>query len=73
MPTWMCRLPEAEAARQAAHRERRQNHGNCIRCGGARDPRSKQLCTKHLLAQRKATRARLGLKGVQRRFKADTE
>jgi hypothetical protein len=52
MPTWMNRTKEAEAARQAAARERRQKAGNCIRCGIARDPNSKQLCTKHLEQQR---------------------
>lgn len=51
-PTWMHRTKEAEAARQAAARERRQRAGNCIRCGFACDPNSRQLCTKHLTEQR---------------------
>jgi hypothetical protein len=51
-PTWMNRPKEAEAARQAAIRERRQRAGNCIRCGFARDEHSDQLCTRHLLEQR---------------------
>lgn len=58
MPTWMNRTKEAEAERMAAHRERRQKHGNCIRCGLARDPDSQQLCTRHLLEQRKRQRER---------------
>lgn len=61
-PTWMNRSKESEAARQAAAREQRQEHGNCIRCGLTRDPESKQLCTKHLLEQRAAARKRYGVK-----------
>jgi hypothetical protein len=52
MPTWMNRTPEAEAARKAAARQRRQEVGNCIRCGLKQDPKSTQLCTKHLIEQR---------------------
>jgi hypothetical protein len=52
MPTWMNRSHESEAARQAAARERRQSAGNCIKCGFKRDPKSRQLCTKHLVEQR---------------------
>lgn len=51
-PTWMNRTKEAEAARQAEARERRKRNGNCIRCGLRRDPKSKQLCTRHLREQR---------------------
>lgn len=57
-PTWMHRTKESEAARQAEARARRQAHGNCIRCGLARDRRSQQLCTRHLLQQRLEARER---------------
>lgn len=59
MPTWMNRSKESEAARQAEMRRRRQANGNCIRCGSARDKSSKQLCPKHLEAQRDYQRRRL--------------
>lgn len=62
MPTWMFRTKDAEAARQAAAREQRQDKGNCIRCGFQRDPKSKQLCTKHLLEQRAEARVRYQVK-----------
>lgn len=52
MTTWMNRSKQSEAARHAARAESRQKAGNCIRCGLAFDPRSVQLCTKHLEAQR---------------------
>lgn len=62
-PTWMNRSKESEAARQAEARERRQEAGNCIRCGFKRSERSTQLCDKHLDAQKLYQRKRLGLKG----------
>lgn len=52
MPTWMNRTKEAEAERQAEARARRQRKGNCIKCGLALAPSSKQLCVKHLEEQR---------------------
>jgi len=61
-PTWMNRSKESEAARMAAHRARRQQRGNCIRCGMPQDPNSQQLCTMHLTVQREYQRKRLGLK-----------
>jgi len=62
MPTWMNRSPEREAARQAAHRARRQEKGLCIRCGDRQAPASRQLCLRHLLAQREQARQRLRAK-----------
>lgn len=58
MPTWMNRSKESEAARQAEARQRRQAAGNCIKCGLARDPKSVQLCTRHLAQQRDYMNAR---------------
>lgn len=57
-PTWMYRTKEAEAARIADQRAQRQRNGNCIRCGVKCDANSKQLCTKHLAAQRAYANAR---------------
>ena len=65
MPTWMRRSKEAEAARQAAARERRQLNGNCIRCGFACDPNSTQLCVKHLAGQRAYANARNAVKRLK--------
>lgn len=62
MPTWMNRSKEAEAARQAEMRERRQQAGNCIKCGIARDPASLQLCSRHLALQREYATARYAAK-----------
>jgi len=53
MPTWMFRSKESEAARQATLREQRQSKGNCIRCGFMLDRTSKQLCTIHLVQERR--------------------
>lgn len=58
MPSWMNRTKEAEAARMAAQRARRQKAGNCIRCGFMCDAGSTQLCTKHLAQQRTYANAR---------------
>lgn len=71
MPTWMNRTKEAEAARMAAARERRQRAGNCIRCGIAADPESTQLCAKHLAAQRAYANARNAKKRAKRRLVQD--
>lgn len=57
MPTWMNRTKEAEAARQAEQRWKRQEKGNCIRCGLARSKKSQQLCDRHLEMQRVARNA----------------
>jgi hypothetical protein len=53
MPTWMNRTKEENAERIAEIRRRRQESGNCVRCGLKRDPASKQLCAEHLAADRK--------------------
>lgn len=66
MPTWMNRSKESEAARQAAARERRQDKGNCIRCGLQRSGESRQLCEQHLLEQRAAARLRYSVKRARK-------
>src|ERR1051326_1324888 len=58
MPTWMNRSKEHEAARIAAARARRQEAGNCIRCGLRAAASSKQLCESHLEEQRQYQLAR---------------
>lgn len=65
MPTWMNRTKEAEAARQAAHRAKRQDSGNCIRCGFKCADGSKQLCERHLALQRQYMNARNAKKREQ--------
>lgn len=58
MPTWMNRSKEFEAARQAAHRAKRQEKGNCIKCGLKVAVGSIQLCEHHLQKQRAYANAR---------------
>ena len=66
MPTWMHRPKDQEAARQRAHRERRQAKGNCIKCGLRCAPNSVQLCETHLAVQRIYANARNARKRKER-------
>jgi hypothetical protein len=61
--------PSDRAARRRDHqrqymaekRRRRTEDGRCVRCERPRDPRSRQVCTEHLLWQREIGRARYGV------------